>query len=217
MSGSLFGFRAPPRVFSVGCVVSRSVRSAGWVVLPRSCGPVLGRSGVLGVLPSGSLGCFFCLAFRLVVFFPVGGVPVGASSSFVPSVSSVFLPGGCSAVVPVPSALGFGGGVVAGSAWVSRVRGVWVSAPSASASGLAVRFVGVSAPLVCLRAALPASGSFARLVSVVSSAAASGVVVFPVVAVGARGAAASGFFCGLSASAPSAPVAAAVPAGSFAS
>jgi len=194
--GSLFGFRAPPRVFSVGCVVSRSVP--------------FGLGGLWLVVLFG-LGCACLLSLSPV------GVALVASSSFVPSVSSVFLPGGCSAVVPVPSALGFGGGVVAGSAWVSRVRGVWVAAPSSSASALAVRFVGVSAPLVCLRSALPASGAFARLVSAVSSAAASGAVVFPVVAVGARGAAASGFFCGLSASAPSAPVAAAVPAGAFAS
>ena len=196
--------------------MSRSVRSAGWVVLPRSCGPVLGRSGVSGVLPSGSLGCFFCLAFRLAVFFPVGGVPVGASSSFVPSVASVFLPGGVSAVVPVPSALGFGGGVVVGVAWVSRVRGVvvsWSGAASA-APALAVWFAGRSVPLVCLRSALPASGALARLGAAASAACVSGAVVFPVVAVGSGGAAAGGFFCGLSASAPAAPVAAVLVPGS---
>lgn len=202
--------------------VPPSVFSLRWVLCPFL------SVGLCGVLPVRCLACrsrLSCLrvACRSCACRSVGGVvaclglPVASSCSFVPSASSVSLPGGCSAVVPVPSALGASGGVVSGSAWVVRSGGVWVSAPPASASALAVRFVGVGVPLVCLRAALPASGAFARLGAAVAAAGLSGSAVFPVVGVGASGVAASGFFCGLSASGPVAPVPCAVSAGSFAS
>ena len=198
------------------------VRVPSWGSVP----PLVFRSVSWGVVLGALFGVLFwlsCFRVRCLRFgwwcVAVWGLPVASSSSFVPSASSALLPGGVSAVVPVPSSLGSVGGVVVGSAWVSRSRGVvlpW-SGPAASAPALAVWFAGSSVPLVCLRSALPASGALARLASAASAAGASGSVVFPVVAVGASGVAASGFFCGLSASAPVAPSAAVVVPGSFAS
>jgi len=148
----------------------------------------------------------------VAAFCRVWGCFVASSFvSFVPAPSSVLLGGvPAGSVVPVPSALGFSGGVVVGSSWVSRgprVPGArvpsWVAASSpSSAAGLAVWFRGSPAPLVCLSAALSPS-CFASLVSSVSSACASGAVVFPVVGVG-PGRPAPGFLCGLAASGPAA-------------
>ena len=134
---------------------------------------------------------------------------------FVPSASSVFL-GGVAAASLVPVAgVGFSGGVLVGSSWVARGSGGgprWVGVASASLSvGFAVWFAGSSVPLVCLSAALPPS-AFESLRSSVRSAGASAASVFPVVAVGAGGRAAPGFFCGLAASGP---VAASPVVGSF--
>jgi len=106
-----------------------------------------------------------------------------------------------SAVVPVPG-LGFRGGAVVGSSWVAgSSRSGWFASSEASASGLAVWFRGRSRPLVCLVRAF--EGGLDALRASVASAGASGAVVYPVVAVGVSGVAASGFFCGL-ASEPSA-------------
>jgi hypothetical protein len=133
---------------------------------------------------------------------------------FVPSASSVFLAGvAASSLVPV-AGVGFSGGVLLGSSWVARGFGGprWVGVASASlADGFAVWFAGSSVPLVCLSAALPPS-AFESLRSSAASAGASAASVFPVVAVGAGGRAAPGFFCGLAASGP---VAASPVVGSF--
>jgi len=136
--------------------------------------------------------------------------------SFVPAPSSVSLgrSGVASSVVPVRG-LGFVGGVVARSSWGSGpfASPVWLPS-SEGAAFLAVWFVGVSAPLVCLVSALSAS-DLSALVASAASAGSSGVPVFPVVAAGASGVAASGYFCGLAASGPGASAAPA--AGVFAS
>jgi hypothetical protein len=143
-----------------------------------------------------------------------GSVPVFVP--FVPSASAVSLgrSGFASSVVPVRG-LGFSGGVVSRSAWVSGSVSAPVFLPSrVGASALWVWFAGSSAPLVCLVGAL-SSADLSSLVASASSAASSGSPVFPVVAAGASGVAASGYFCGLSASGPGSS---AVPAvGSFAS
>ena len=129
--------------------------------------------------------------------------------SFVPAASAVSLRGyPAVALVPVRG-LGLSGGVVASSTWVfGSARSGWHEADSeASASGLAVFFDGVPEPLVCLKAAL-CPADFVALKESVRSAVVSGVPVFPLVAAGSSGVAASGFFCGLSASAPGAPLSA---------
>jgi hypothetical protein len=137
-------------------------------------------------------------------------------SSFVPSASAVSLgrSGFASSVVPVRG-LGFSGGVVSRASWVSGAPSAPVFLPSSvGASALWVWFVGSSAPLVCLVGAFGGVSGCAPLVSSVASALSSGEVVFPVVACGPSGVAASGFFCGLAAVGPGSSVAPAV--GSFA-
>ena len=178
----------------------------GVLVSPRLCG------GCFVLARFACLPCRAAFPAFVAAFCRVWGCLVASSSfvPFVPAPSSVLL-GGVPAVSvgAVPSALGFSGGVVVGSSWVSRGPRVpgsrgpsWVAASSpSSAAGLAVWFRGSPVPLVCLSAALSPS-CFALLVASVSSACASGAVVFPVVA--AVGGVAPGFLCGLSASGPAA-------------
>jgi len=136
--------------------------------------------------------------------------------SFVPSASAVSLgrSGAASSLAPVRG-LGFSGGVVVASGWVTgSAHAGWRAVDSsASASGLAVFFDGVADPLVCLKGAL-CPADFDALRESVASAGLSGVSVFPVVACGRSGVAASGYFCGLAASAPGAPLSS-VARGSF--
>jgi len=135
--------------------------------------------------------------------------------SFVPSASAVSLRGyPAAALVPVRG-LGLSGGVVVSSTWVfGSARSGWREVDSeASASGLAVFFDGVIEPLVCLKAAL-CPADFVALRESVASAGLAGVPVFPLVAAGLSGVAASGYFCGLAASAPGAPLSS-VARGSF--
>lgn len=135
---------------------------------------------------------------------------------FVPSASAVSLgrSGFASSVVPVRG-LGFSGGVVSRASWVSGSSAAPAFLPSSvGASALWVWFAGSSAPLVCLVGAFGGVSGCAPLVSAVASALSSGEAVFPVVAAGPSGVAASGFFCGLAAVGPGSSAAPAV--GSFA-
>ena len=190
--------------------------------LPSGCGWLAASFGCVPFVFASS-ACFglglFSLSVSVACSVCFGGVLVASSSlfvPFVPSASAVSLgrSGFASSVVPVRG-LGFSGGVVSRSAWVSGPASAPVFLPSrVGASALWVWFAGSSAPLVCLVGAL-SSADLSSLVASASSAASSGSPVFPVVAAGASGVAASGYFCGLSASGPGSS---AVPAvGSFAS
>jgi len=137
--------------------------------------------------------------------------------SFVPAPSSVSLGRGSALVVEPVAAVGFSGGVVSrcalavGSASAPSFLPPG-SDPASARFSLVCVWVGSSElPLVCLASALSAS-DLLLLCASVSSALASGAVVFPVVGAGS-GRAASGFFCGLAASAPGSLVAPAAGSG----
>jgi len=203
------GFLGPPCLL---CGLSVGVLFGGGRVVAVL---VAGRLFSLRRFPSGL--SVWLVGWLLRLFW---GWLMSSSSSrfapFVPVASSVSLgrSGPAASVVPVRG-LGFVGAVVVRSAWVAGPAAAPSFLPSsAGASALWVWFAGSSAPLVCLVGAV-SPASLALLAGSVSSAGRSGVPVFPVVAAGASGVAASGYFCGLASAGPGASVAPA--AGSFAS
>jgi len=161
-----------------------------------------------------SVGSSWAFLGLLMASSVSGSVPVFVP--FVPACGVVSLgrAGLASAVVPVPSAVGSAGGVVAGVAWCSGSPGAWSAVSGGSASvvpagarALVVRFEG-GVSLACLVVAFPAPSDLFSLAVSAGSAFASGEVVFPRVALAAGSPrASSGYFCGLAAAAPSvAPV-----------
>ena len=174
-------------------------------VLPRSCGPALGRSGFwLSAFGFASGLLRVCVAF---LGFSMG---VKSPSSWVPaSAGSVLLRGrSASSLFPV-AGVGLSGCVVVRACWFAgspRSPLAWAS--STGAAGLWLVVVaedgGARSDLFCLSAAL-SPADLGSLVAACSAAVASGAVVYPVVAAGGRGVAAAGFFCGFGSVAPGVP------------
>ena len=163
MLGTLSGFRAPPRVFSVGCVVLLVV------LFGLGCACLLSLSPLEGWLMSSSF------------------------VQFVPAPSSVSLGRGSAVSVEPVAGVGISGAVVVGSAWaLGSASSPRFLDSSSGASSFCVFLAGRAAPLVCLVSALSAS-DLALLVASAASAGSAGVPVFPVVAAGAGRAASGFF------------------------